>query len=540
MKQNRIYLPIIIAVAIVVGMIIGHYFTPSNTVAENRYGSQTKINAILSLIATSYVDSVDIDKIQEDAIPLILEELDPHSSYIKAKEMTEVSEEMTGNFGGIGVQFSIQKDTVQIIDVISGGPSQKLGLLPGDRITMVDDSLIAGVNVSNETVMNLLRGKKGTKVKVGVTRSGINDIIWFEITRGEIPLYSVDVNYMINDTTGYIKVSRFAEKTHQEFVEACINVVNQGATRFVIDLRSNPGGYLSAVINMVNEFLPKDAMIVYTKGRSRDQMESKSNGKGLFQDKKVIVLIDEYSASASEIFAGALQDNDRAVIVGRRSFGKGLVQEQIPFTDGSALRLTVSRYYIPSGRCIQKPYTDGTNEYYHDIINRIEHGELSQSDSIQFADSLKYETLNGRTVYGGGGVMPDCFVPIDTTKYSTYFTKLVLKGLIYKFAIEYSDKNRVALNEIKNSNDMYSYLSREQNVLNKFVNYAEKEGVAKSTKGIEVSGKIIETQIIAYITRNILGDVGFYPIIHKIDDAMDKAKEIYEDNSLYKSYLDSK
>ncbi|MFV0553760.1 MAG: S41 family peptidase [Mangrovibacterium sp.] len=539
-KKTSIVLPLIIAVAIVLGMFIGRALTyRSGSAILNdlrKYSSANKIDAVLQLISSSYVDTIDARKLQEDIIPVFLEKLDPHSAYIPAKDMREISQEMSGNFGGIGVQFSIQSDTVRVIDVISGGPSQKLGILPGDRITIVDDSLIAGVGVENETVMNLLRGEKGTKVKVGVERKNINDVIWFDITRGEIPLYSVDVNFMVDDTTGYIKVSRFAEKTHREFVDACENVISQGATQFIIDLRGNPGGYLTAVIRMVNEFLPKDAMIVYTEGRARARRESRADGSGRFLNQRVVVLIDEYSASASEIFSGALQDNDRAVIVGRRSFGKGLVQEQVPFTDGSALRLTVARYYIPSGRCIQKPYAEGETEYRMDIFNRMAHGELSQVDSIHFSDSLRYETLNKRVVYGGGGVMPDLFVPIDTTGYSDYFSQVIQKGLTYRFAIDYVDANRKEMQQFTTAQEIERYLKKEQ-ILNRFVEYARQEDVPRSTQGLKESGEIIERQVMAYIARNMIGEVGFYPIIQEMDNVMHEAEHLLSNENAYEDYL---
>lgn len=539
-KKTSIILPLIIAGSVVLGMFIGKALTPNfsniNFDELRKFSKANKIDAVFQLINNSYVDTINTKQLQEDVIPVVLEKLDPHSAYIPAKDMQEVSQEMSGNFGGIGVQFSIQQDTVQVIDVISGGPSQKLGILPGDRITMVGDSLIAGVKVKNETVMNLLRGKKGTKVKVGIERKGIHDTIWFDIIRGEIPLYSVDANFMVNDSTGYIKVSRFAEKTYQEFMVACKNVIDQGANQLIIDLRGNPGGYLSSVIQMVNEFLPEDAMIVYTEGRARARRESRADGSGLLQKQKVIVLIDEYSASASEIFSGALQDNDRAVIVGRRSFGKGLVQEQVPFTDGSALRLTVARYYIPSGRCIQKPYSKGAEEYSHDIFNRIEHGELSQADSIHFSDSLRYETVRGRTVYGGGGVMPDEFVPIDTTGYSLYFSKIVQKGLTYRFALNYVDENRETLHQFSTVEALEAYLTKEH-IMSQFIRFADKEGVAKDKQGLKASGDIIETQVKAYIARNMLGEAGFYPIIQEIDNTMQKAVDLSENSEAYHKYL---
>lgn len=539
-KKTSFFLPLIIAGAIVLGMFIGKMLTPKFSPQSLRQlmgnNSTSKLDAVLQLIGSTYVDTVDTKQLQEEAITSMLQSLDPHSAYISAKDMQEVSEEMVGNFGGIGVQFSIQQDTVRVIDVISGGPSQQLGVLPGDRITLVGDSLIAGVGVENETVMNLLRGEKGSKVKVGVERKDITGVIWFNITRGEIPLYSVDVNYMVNEHTGYVKVSRFAEKTYQEFMQACQNVISQGATQLVVDLRSNPGGYLSAVIQVVNEFLPKDAMIVYTEGRARERVESRADGNGRLIDQKVVVLIDEYSASASEIFSGALQDNDRAVIVGRRSFGKGLVQEQIPFSDGSVMRLTVSRYHIPSGRCIQKPYSEGAEEYNYDIYNRIMHGELAQEDSIHFSDSLRYETSLGRVVYGGGGVMPDLFVPADTTGYSEYFSQVVQKGLTYRFALEYVDNNRQELKQYQSPKELEKHLT-EVGIMSQFVRYAQGQGVNESRSGLKISGAIIETQVKAHIARNMLGEEGFYPIIHKIDNAAQEAFHLLENEAVYAAYL---
>ncbi|MEN6455427.1 MAG: S41 family peptidase, partial [Prolixibacteraceae bacterium] len=422
-KRFNIYLPLLIAFSVIIGIFLGNRLSRQHPSGFQNISLQSsnKLSTIVDLIKNVYVDSVSTDKVIEDAIPALLKNLDPHTTYIPASDMQEVTEEMQGNFGGIGVQFSIHNDTVHVVDVISGGPSYKLGIQPGDRIVMVNDSNIAGISIKNEDVLKLLRGEKGTKVKVGIKRAAIKAVIPYTITRGDIPIISVDVSYMINNETGYVKVSRFGEKTYTEFMEAMKKLDNQGAGKIIIDLRSNPGGYLMAVIQMVNEFLDKDELILYTEGHSQPRKTYKATSKGKWLNKDIFVLIDEYSASASEIFAGAVQDNDRGIIIGRRSFGKGLVQEQIPFYDGSALRLTVARYYTPSGRSIQKPYEEGTDEYYHDIMKRAVHGELAVADSIQFADSLKFETKSGRTVYGGGGIMPDYFVPIDTSGYSDYY-----------------------------------------------------------------------------------------------------------------------
>jgi len=528
-KRVNIYLPVLIALSVIIGILLGNKLSKTQTGALKNFSIQSpnKLNTIIDLVTNAYVDSVSTDKLIEEAIPGLLKNLDPHTTYIPANDMQEVTEEMQGNFGGIGVQFSIHKDTVQVVDVVSGGPSYKLGILPGDRIVEVNDSVIAGKGIKNEDVLHLLRGEKGTKVKVGIKRKGIRDLMQYAIVRGDIPIISVDVSYMIDKQTGFVKVSRFAEKTYAEFMEAMNKLDQQGAHKIIIDLRGNPGGYLMAVVKMVNEFLNDGEAILYTEGHSQPRKTYTATSKGKWIDKDVFVLIDEYSASASEIFAGAIQDNDRGVIIGRRSFGKGLVQEQIPFNDGSALRLTVARYYTPSGRCIQKPYEEGSEEYYHDIMNRAVHGEFEVADSIHFADSLKYETRTGRTVYGGGGIMPDYFVPLDTTGYSDYYSKVTSKALVYNYALEYSDKNRDQLKQLKTAPDFTGYLNR-QHILDQFVSYAARQGVKKDDAGLKISGKIIETQIMSYIARNIIGEEGFFPIIRQIDGTLQKAIEISE------------
>ncbi len=526
-KKINIFLPILIAICVVIGILLGNSLNKVQTPGFTGFtaSKSNKLSAIVDLVSSSYVDSVSSSDLVEDAIPELLKNLDPHSTYIPASDMQEVVEEMQGNFGGIGVQFSIHHDTVQVIDVVSGGPSSKLGILPGDRIVTVDDSIIAGVNVENQTVLSLLRGEKGTKVNVGIKRKGISDLISYEITRGDIPIYSVDVSYMINEVTGYVKVSRFAEQTYNEFMKAMNKFNKAGAEKVIVDLRGNPGGYLTAVIRMVNEFLHEGELIVYTEGNSQPRKTYTASNKGTYQDKTVIVLIDEYSASASEIFAGAIQDNDRGIVIGRRSFGKGLVQEQIPFNDGSALRLTVARYYTPSGRSIQKPYENGNDQYFMDIMARVNRGEFQVADSIHFADSLKYETRTGRTVYGGGGIMPDYFVPADTTGYSEYYSKVVQKALVYHFAFEFSDINREELSKLKTAADFETFLNK-RNIMEDFIAYAASKGVKRDNNGINVSGKIIETQIKAYIARNIIGEEGFYPIILQIDHTLKQAIHI--------------
>jgi len=538
-KRTNIYLPLLIALSVIIGIFLGNRLSKPQSVGLQNISLQStnKLSAIVDLIENAYVDSVPKEKVIEDAIPSLLKNLDPHSTYIPASDMQGVTEEMRGNFGGIGVQFSIHNDTVHVVDVISGGPSSKLGIQPGDRIVMVNDSTIAGTKIKNEDVMKLLRGEKGTKVKVGIKRAGIRDLIQYNIVRGDIPIISVDVSYMINDQTGYVKVSRFGEKTYAEFMEAMEKLNKLGAGKIIVDLRSNPGGYLMAVIQMVNEFLDKGELILYTEGHSQPRKTYTATSKGKWLEKDVFVLIDEYSASASEIFAGAIQDNDRGIIIGRRSFGKGLVQEQIPFYDGSALRLTVARYYTPSGRSIQKPYEEGgTDEYYHDIMNRAVHGELEVADSIQFADSLKYETKKGRIVYGGGGIMPDYFVPIDTSGDSGYYSKITGKALVYNFALDFSDKHRNELRKYNSATAIEAYLEKQQ-ILVHFVDYASSQGVKKDQKGLSTSGEIIKTQVMAYIARNILGEEGFFPIIKGIDETLQKAIEISSSEEQIKKLL---
>ncbi|GAP69983.1 C-terminal peptidase [Bacteroidales bacterium 6E] len=535
-RKHPSFIPLILAVTLVAGLVIGNALSRKSQPEYRpmRTASANKLTTILELVQQAYVDSVDTREIIESTIPEMLENLDPHSTYIPAREMQGVEEEMQGNFSGIGVQFSIQEDTVVVIEVISGGPSHKLGLMAGDRIVMVNDSLIAGVGIQNDQVLKLLRGQKGTKVKVSNLRRGYAELFDFDITRGDIPIFSVDVSYMIDKETGFIKVSRFAEQTYREFMEGMARLDSAGASKIIIDLRGNPGGYLTAVIRMVDEFLGKDEPILITRGKSQPEKVYNSSGRNSFSDKKVFVMIDEFSASASEIFAGALQDNDRGIVIGRRSFGKGLVQEQVPFTDGSAVRLTVARYYTPSGRSIQKPYNNGNEKYNEDIFERMIHGEFLDKDSIQFADSLKYYTRSGRVVYGGGGIMPDIFVPADTSGRSEYFNRVAQRGLVYQYAFQFTDQYRDQLKRFITASEMEKWLDR-QNLMDGFVKYAAGKGVPPNQEGLRISGEIIETQLKAYIARNILGEEGFYPIIQKIDKTLLKAIEVSRQNLLAKN-----
>ena len=532
-KKINILIPLLIAVSVAAGILIGNLLNRNSQPGFTglNVGKSNKMSEILSYIEQGYVDSVNTSGIIEKTIPEVLKNLDPHTTYIPVSDMQEVEEEMKGKFSGIGVQFSIMDDTVRVIEVISGGPSSKVGIMPGDRIVRVNDSIIAGVNVSNSTVMNLLRGEKNTKVVVGVARKGSDNQLDFEIIRGDIPINSIDVSYMIDAETGFIKISRFANKTYKEFMEGMEKLSDSGAKKVIIDLRQNPGGSLVAVLQMVDEFLTKDEAILYTEGVNQPRKTYNASGNNTWKDIKVYVMIDEFSASASEIFAGAIQDNDRGLIIGRRSFGKGLVQEQIPLSDGSALRLTVARFYTPSGRCIQSSYEDGNEEYFNHIYERFHSMEQLVADSIHFADSLKYTTKSGRIVYGGGGIMPDFFVPVDTSGNSEYFNNIYRKGLVYTFAYAYADEHRKELSDFKKADEFDRYLD-SKNVLEEFVKYASDKGVPRDNKGLKQSSLIIKTQIKAYIARNIIGEEGFYPIIEKIDNTLLKAIEISKQNLL--------
>ncbi len=486
----------------------------------------SKLNEVLMLINTFYVDNIDTEKVTEDILPEVLHDLDPHSAYIPADEVEEANEDLNGSFFGIGVSFSILNDTVVIVDVISGGPSEKLGILPGDRIVQVGDSNFVGDWLTNTKVMKTLRGDMGTKVKVGIQRKNYDGLLNFEITRGKIPITSVDVAYMVNDSIGYIKVSRFAAGTHTEFVTELKTLREKGCNNFIIDLRGNSGGYLNTAISMIDEFFPANKLIVYTQGKIWPREDSYSSGKGRFADANICVLINEWSASASEIFAGAIQDHDRGWIIGRRSFGKGLVQQPYPLKDGSELRLTIARYYTPSGRCIQKPYAQGEiDQYDEEILTRFTKGELFSPDSISFADSLKYSTSKGRTVYGGGGIMPDYFIAEDTTYFSNYYKDVLYKGYVYQFAFEYSDDNRKEFSSFADYKELDAAL-RSSNMFDKFVNFAANKGVTPTDEDLKASKAELTTLLSAYVCRNIFGDRGFYPVFNSNDPTIAKAVEV--------------
>lgn len=528
-NKNKL-IPFLMAICLVAGILIGTFYT--NHFSGNKLGiintSSNKLNALLHIIDEQYVDTVNMFNLVEEAMPQILAELDPHSSYIPAKDLEAVNSDLKGSFSGIGVQFTIQDDTIHINSVIPGGPSEKVGLLAGDRIVEVDDSSFVGKIVTNEEAMRRLKGEKGSKVKLGIYRPGEKDILHFTIVCGDIPVKSIDAAYMVNDKFGYVKVNKFGETTYPELLVALAKLAQANCKGMIIDLRGNTGGYMAAAIQMVNEFLPNNKLIVYTEGRKSPRENYTSNGTGSSQTMPLIVLMDEGSASASEIFAGAIQDNDRGTIIGRRSFGKGLVQQPIEFSDGSAIRLTIARYYTPSGRCIQKPYEKGNDaEYEMDIITRYEHGEFFSADSIKQNIKEIYHTGLGRTVYGGGGIMPDIFVPQDTTGMTSYYRMAATRGLIVRYTLDYTDKNRSKLQEYDTPEKLEAYL-KKQNLLEKFAEYAESKGLKRRNILMYKSKKLFEESLYGNVIYNMLGMEAYIAYSNQTDKTVQKALEVLE------------
>ena len=530
MKNNTTrFIPFLLAVCLVGGIAIGTFY--ANHFSGNKLGiintSSNKLNALLRVIDDQYVDTVNMTDLVEKAMPQILAELDPHSTYIPAQKLEEVNSELEGSFSGIGIQFTIQEDTIHVNSVIPGGPSEKVGLMAGDRIVMVNDSLFAGKGLTNEKAMRNLKGPKGSQVKLGVKRATEKELLDFTITRGDIPQNTIDAAYMLDDDYGYIQISKFGRTTHVELLNAIAQLSHEKCKGLIIDLRDNTGGYMEAATRMVNEFLPEGKLIVYTHGRKYPRMEEYANGTGSCQKLPLIVLVNEGSASASEIFAGAIQDNDRGTIVGRRSFGKGLVQQPIDFSDGSAIRLTIARYYTPSGRCIQRPYENGKDSKYEmDWITRYEHGEFFSKDSIKLDENLRYSTGLGRPVYGGGGIMPDVFVPQDTTGVSSYLIEVSNKGLILQFSFQYTDRNRTKLSEYDNE-DLLKYL-RHQGIVEQFVRFADSKGVKRRNLLIHKSYKLLERSLYGNIIYNILGREQYIRYINQSDATVKKALDILE------------
>ena len=532
-KPNR-YVPLLLSLCIVIGILIGMFYT--NQYSGNRLSiintTSNKINDLLRIIDDHYVDTVNMTNLIEDAMPQILSDLDPHSVYIKAKDAEESMTDIKGSFSGIGVSFTIQEDTIHIINVIKGGPSEKVGLLAGDRIVTIDGEEFVGKEITSEESMKRLKGEKGTEVKLGIKRMGEKELLDFTIIRGDIPIHSVEASYMITPELGYIKVTKFSETTYPEMLVALARLGQEGFKGLIIDLRGNGGGIMQTAIQMANIFLPKGKLIVYTEGRNSPREEYISDGRGAFAHLPLVILIDESSASASEIFAGAIQDNDRGTVIGRRSFGKGLVQQPIEFRDGSILRLTIARYYTPSGRCIQKPYENGHNEEYeNDLVERYERGEFFSEDSIH-QEGPQFKTLLGRSVYGGGGIMPDIFIPEDTSDITSYYKEAVISGLIHQYALKFTDSHRKILEEKESVNDMIIYL-KQQNILADFAKFAQERGLRRRALMLYQSRKLFERNIFGNIINNAKDTERFYEYLNIDDRTVGRAIKILEEGKSY-------
>jgi carboxyl-terminal processing protease len=497
-----------------------------------------KFDDVLNYMETKYVDSVDLEPLLEKAVRAMVEELDPHSEYMTKDEYDKMNEPLKGNFEGVGIQFNIIKDTIAVVSPISGGPSEALGIRSGDKIVTIEDSIVAGVGITNRDVIDKLRGDKGTKVNVGIFRRGEKELLKFRITRDKIPIFSVDAGYMITPETGYIKLNRFSHTTMEEYHKAMDELVASGMKNLVFDLRGNSGGYLNTAIELADEFLPSQDLVVYTEGVSSPRRENKATNGGRFEKGKLVMLIDEGSASASEIVSGAIQDHDRGLVIGRRSFGKGLVQRPYTLRDGSVLKLTTARYYTPSGRCIQRPYDEGEEEYRKENLRRSDSGELFHKDSIQFDESLKFQTDNKRTVYGGGGVMPDIFIPLDTTESSDFFSDLWRKGVFNQFANIYVDAHRAELNEKFAEFETFSEgFEIDAEVLAEFLEMAEQEGVEKDEEGMKISGDRIRIRVKALIARTLWTTQEFYRVVNSEDPAVQKALNSIDDKTFRKMRL---
>lgn len=541
-KNSSRFTPVIIAISVVVGILIGTFY--AKHFAGNRLGiingSSNKLNALLRIVDDEYVDTVNMADLVEKAMPQILAELDPHSVYIPAQNLEEVNSELEGSFSGIGVQFTIQDDTIHINGVVQGGPSEKVGLMAGDRIVLVNDTSFVGKKLTNELAMKTLKGPKGSQVKLGIKRMGEKKLLSFSITRGDIPQNTVDAAYMIKNKIGYIKVSKFGRTTHLELLNSLAQLNHQGCEGLIVDLRGNTGGYMEAAIRMVNEFLPEGKLIVYTQGRKYPRTDEFANGTGSCQKMPLVVLIDEGSASASEIFTGAIQDNDRGTVVGRRSFGKGLVQQPIDFSDGSAIRLTIARYYTPSGRCIQRPYESGNDkEYEFDLLRRYEHGEFFSQDSIKQNKKELYYTSLGRPVYGGGGIMPDIFVPQDTTDITSYYKQLVYRSIPILFTFQYTDKNRKVLSKYDTEEKLLNYI-RKQRLVDQLASFADSKGIKRRNILIQKSYKLLEETVYGSIIYNMLGLESYIKYLNKDDKTVEEGIKILEKGNAFPKKLQPK
>ena len=527
-------MPLWLALSVVLGIFIGTFF--ANRFGGNRLSiinsGSNKLNDLLHIIDDQYVDTVNMSDLVETAMPQILSELDPHSVYISAKDVQTANDDLKGSFFGIGIEFTIRQDTIHVQNVIANGPAERAGLLAGDKIVEVDGKPFVGKEVTNDVAVHKLKGEKDTKVQVGIMRYKEKTVRRITITRGEIPMKSVTATYMLNDATGYIKVKNFGEKTYPELLIALATLAQEGFENLVIDLRGNTGGYLMSAVQMANEFLPKGRLIVYTEGRKSARQEYRSDGRGSYQQIPLVVLIDEGSASASEIFAGAIQDNDRGTIIGRRSFGKGLVQQPVTLHDGSMIRLTIARYYSPSGRCIQKPYTQGdSKDYESDILARYEHGEFFSQDSIRHTGP-EYHTKNGRIVYGGGGITPDIFVPEDTVDMTSYYKEASMSGLILQYAYEYTDENRHKLATFKSMRELENHL-KKINSVELFAQYADKHGLKRRNLMIQRSYKLLERYINSRIIYNIMGEAEWTEYLNLDDPAISETLRLFREGKAF-------
>ena len=532
-KNNR-YMPLLLALCVVVGILIGTFY--ANHFSGNRLNiinsGSNRLNNLLHIIDDQYVDTVNMDDLVEKAIPEILGELDPHSVYFNAKDVQSANDDLRGSFSGVGIEFVIRKDTIHIQNVIQGGPSEQAGLQAGDKIVSVDDEPFVGEKVTNEEAMRRLKGPRGTKVKIGVMRYHQKNVKYYTVTRDDIITKSINTAYMLDDKTGYIRIKNFGENTYGEMLSALAMLSQEGLSNLVVDLRDNQGGYMASAIQIVDEFLPKGCRIVYTEGRKQPKEIFPSTGRGTYQDIPLVVLINEGSASASEIFAGAIQDNDRGTVIGRRSFGKGLVQKPIEFSDGSVIRLTIARYYTPSGRCIQKPYTTGNDkDYEEDLLMRYERGEYFSQDSIKHTGPA-YHTRLGRTVYGGGGITPDIFIPEDTTGITSYYKEAAMSGLILQFAFEYTDEHR---DQLKNYDTMPSLLSylKKQNLVEKFAAYAEKNGLQRRNLMMQRSHTLFERYIYSRIIYNMMDEEAWMEYLNSDDPAIRETQKVFKNGTAF-------
>lgn len=534
-KNNR-FMPLWLALCVVIGVLIGTFYTShfsGNRLNIINSGS-SRLSNLLHIIDDQYVDSVNIDELVEKALPEILAELDPHSVYISAKDVQMATDDLKGSFSGVGIEFTIREDTIHIQNVIKDGPADKAGILAGDKIVSIDNRPFVGKSVTTEEAMHRLKGQKGSKVKIGVRRFGEKETKYFILTRGDITMKSITATYMLDDSTGYMRIKNFGERTYAEMLASLQQLNLQGADHLVIDLRDNSGGYLESAVQMAEEFLKKDQLVVYTEGRKSPRKEYRSRGKGSYQQIPLVVLINEGSASASEIFAGAIQDNDRGVIIGRRSFGKGLVQQQIQFPDGSMIRLTIARYYTPSGRCIQKPFKPGDNaDYEQDILSRYQHGEFFSQDSIKHTGPA-YHTNNGRIVYGGGGITPDIFVPEDTTAVTSYYKEAAVSGLILQYAFQYTDNNRQTLKKFTEMQPLSEYLTG-RNLVDDFANYAEKNGLRRRNNLIRKSHGLLENYINSRIIYNMLDEQAWNQYLNRNDQMIRQAREVFKKGAAFPS-----